>query len=128
MFWLVLTSMFALLAAGTAVAYALGAASVLAFIASGNTPYLAIVPQRIFSQIDVFALMAMPLFILAGEIMNRAGITRALVDFAMAILGRLKGGLGHVNIMASVFFAGISGSAVADAAALGNTLVPAMVA
>ena len=128
MFWLVLTSMLALLAAGTAVAYALGASSVLAFIASGNTPYLAIVPQRIFSQIDVFALMAMPLFILAGEIMNRAGITRALVDVAMAMLGRLKGGLGHVNVLASVFFAGISGSAVADAAALGNTLVPAMVA
>ncbi|MEO8858306.1 MAG: TRAP transporter large permease [Burkholderiaceae bacterium] len=128
MFWLVLTSMLALLAAGTAVAYALGAASVLTFIASGNTQYLAIIPQRIFSQIDVFALMAMPLFILAGELMNRAGITRALVDFAMSMLGRFKGGLGHVNVLASVFFAGISGSAVADAAALGNTLVPAMVA
>jgi tripartite ATP-independent transporter DctM subunit len=128
MFWLVLSAMLALLATGTAVAYALGASSVLAFIASDNLRYLAIMPQRIFSQIDVFALMAMPLFILAGEIMNRAGITRALVDFAMAMLGRLKGGLGHVNVMASVFFAGISGSAVADAAALGNTLVPAMVA
>lgn len=128
MIWLVMVVMLALLAAGAAVAYALGASSVLAFIASDNIRYLAIVPQRIFSQIDVFALMAMPLFILAGEIMNRAGITRALVDFAMAMLGRLKGGLGHVNVMASVFFAGISGSAVADAAALGNTLVPAMVA
>ncbi len=128
MFWLVLTSMLALLAGGTAVAYALGAASVLTFVASGNTQYLAIVPQRIFSQIDVFALMAMPLFILAGEIMNRAGITKALVDFAMSMLGRFKGGLGHVNVLASVFFAGISGSAVADAAALSNTLVPAMVA
>jgi tripartite ATP-independent transporter DctM subunit len=128
MLWLVLTVMMVLLAAGTAVAYALGASSVLAFIASDNLRYLAIMPQRIFSQIDVFSLMAMPLFILAGEIMNRAGITRALVDFAMAMLGRLKGGLGHVNVLASVFFAGISGSAVADAAALGNTLVPAMVA
>ena len=128
MLWLVLSIMMALLAAGTAVAYALGASSVLAFIASDNLRYLAIMPQRIFSQIDVFSLMAMPLFILAGEIMNRAGITRALVDFAMAMLGRLKGGLGHVNVLASVFFAGISGSAVADAAALGNTLVPAMVA
>jgi tripartite ATP-independent transporter DctM subunit len=128
MFALVLSTTLALLAIGTAVAYALGASSVLAFIASDNLRYLAIMPQRIFSQIDVFALMAMPLFILAGEIMNRAGITRALVDFAMAMLGRLKGGLGHVNVMASVFFAGISGSAVADAAALGNTLVPAMVA
>ena len=80
MLWLVLTVMMVLLAAGTAVAYALGASSVLAFIASDNLRYLAIMPQRIFSQIDVFSLMAMPLFILAGEIMNRAGITRALVD------------------------------------------------
>lgn len=116
----------AFLATGAAVAYGIGAASVLAFIASDNLRYLAIMPQRIFSQIDVFALMAMPLFILAGEIMNRAGITKALIEFSMAMVGRLKGGLGHVNVMASVFFAGISGSAVADAAALGSTLVPAM--
>ncbi len=114
------------LVAGVAVAYALGAASVLTFIATDNARYLAILPQRVFSQIDVFALMAMPLFILAGEIMNHSGITRALVNLSMALLGRFRGGLGHVNIMASVFFAGISGSAVADAAALGRTLVPAM--
>ncbi|MCW5749840.1 MAG: TRAP transporter large permease [Alphaproteobacteria bacterium] len=124
--WLVAMAGLGFLALGTAVAYAVGAASVLAFIASDNMRYLAIIPQRIFSQIDVFALMAMPLFILAGEIMNRGGITRALIEFSMALLGRLKGGLGHVNILASVFFAGISGSAVADSAALGSTLVPAM--
>jgi tripartite ATP-independent transporter DctM subunit len=126
MIWLVIAVFLALMAAGVAIAYALGAASVLTFVATGNERYLAILPQRVFSQIDVFALMAMPLFILAGEIMNRAGITRALIDLSMALVGRLKGGLGHVNIMASVFFAGISGSAVADAAALGKTLVPAM--
>ena len=126
--WLVTAAGLTFLVAGGAVAYAVGAASVLAFIATDNARFLAVIPQRIFSQIDVFALMAMPLFILAGEIMNRAGITRALVEFAMAVAGRLKGGLGHVNILASIFFAGISGSAVADAAALGNTLVPAMTA
>jgi tripartite ATP-independent transporter DctM subunit len=126
MIWLVLAVFVGLLVAGVAVAYALGAASVLSFIATDNARYIAILPQRFFSQIDVFALMAMPLFILAGEIMNRAGITRALVEFSMLLVGRLKGGLGHVNIMASVFFAGISGSAVADAAALSKTLVPAM--
>ena len=118
MIWLVGLAGFAFLAAGTAVAYAVGAASVLTFFATDNARYLPILPQRVFSQIDVFALMAMPLFILAGEIMNRAGITRALVDLSMALLGRLKGGLGYVNILTSVFFAGISGSAVADAAAL----------
>ncbi|HVO17553.1 MAG TPA: TRAP transporter large permease [Alphaproteobacteria bacterium] len=126
MIWLVSLAGLAMLAAGAAVAYAFGAASILTFLATDNARYLPILPQRVFSQIDVFALMAMPLFILAGEIMNRAGITRALVDLSMALLGRLKGGLGYVNILTSVFFAGISGSAVADAAALANTLVPAM--
>jgi tripartite ATP-independent transporter DctM subunit len=115
-----------LLVSGLALAYVIGAASVIAFVATDNTRYLAILPQQIFSKIDVFALMAMPLFILAGEIMNRGGVTRALIDLSMALVGRLRGGLGHVNIMTSVFFAGISGSAVADAAALSNTLVPAM--
>ncbi len=115
-----------LLVAGVAVAYALGAASVLTFLATDNLRFLAVLPQRFFSEIDVFALMAMPLFILAGELMNRAGITRALIDLAMSMMGRLRGGLGHVDILASVFLSGISGSAVADAAALGRTVVPAM--
>lgn len=115
-----------LLASGLALAYVIGASAVLAFVAADKARYLAILPQQIFSKIDVFALMAMPLFILAGEVMNRGGVTRALIDLSMALVGRLRGGLGHVNIMTSVFFAGISGSAVADAAALSNTLVPAM--
>ncbi len=126
MTWLVLLAVAVLLAAGTALAYVIGGASVLVFLATDNARYIAILPQKIFSQIDVFVLMAMPLFILAGEIMNRGGVTRALIDLSMALVGRLRGGLGHVNIMTSVFFAGISGSAVADAAALSNTLVPAM--
>jgi tripartite ATP-independent transporter DctM subunit len=112
--------------AGTAIAYAIGAGAVLTYVATDRPQYLAIIPQRIFAQLDVFALLAMPLFILTGEIMNRSGITKVLIDFSMALMGRLKGGLGHVNILTSVFFAGISGSAVADAAALSNTLVPAM--
>lgn len=115
-----------LLVSGMALAYAIGASAVLAFVTTDNSRYLAILPQQIFSKIDVFALMAMPLFILAGELMNRGGVTRALIDLSMSLVGRLRGGLGHVNIMTSVFFAGISGSAVADAAALSNTLVPAM--
>lgn len=114
------------LASGLAIAYVIGGAAVLAFIASDNARYLAILPQQIFSKIDVFALMAMPLFILAGELMNRGGITSALINLSMTFVGRLRGGLGHVNIITSVFFAGISGSAVADAAALSNTLVPEM--
>jgi tripartite ATP-independent transporter DctM subunit len=116
----------ALLFSGLAIAYVIGGAAVLAFIATDNARYLAILPQQIFSKIDVFALMAMPLFILAGELMNRGGITGALINLSMALVGRIRGGLGHVNILTSVFFAGISGSAVADAAALSNTLVPEM--
>ena len=124
--WLVLAAGAVLLASGAALAYVIGAASVLTYLANDRAAFLAVMPQRIFAQIDVFALMSMPLFILTGDIMNRSGITRVLIDFSMALVGRLKGGLGHVNIMTSVFFAGISGSAVADAAALSNTLVPAM--
>jgi tripartite ATP-independent transporter DctM subunit len=124
--WAVPLAILAMLGTGLALAYVIGGAAVLAFIATDNSAYLAILPQKIFSQIDVFALMAMPLFILAGEIMNRAGVTQALINLSMAIVGRLRGGLGHVNILTSVFFAGISGSAAADAAALSNTLVPAM--
>lgn len=126
MAWWPLIVVVLVVASGAAIAYAIGAGAVLAYVATDRPQYLAIIPQRIFAQLDVFALLAMPLFILTGEIMNRSGITRVLIDFSMSLMGRLKGGLGHVNILTSVFFAGISGSAVADAAALSNTLVPAM--
>lgn len=126
MFWLILIGAVAFLASGAALAYVVGASAVLTFLAVDKVRFLAVLPQRIFSQLDVFALMAMSLFILTGEIMNRMGLTRMLVDFSMTLVGRFKGGLGHVNILTSVFFAGVSGSAVADAAALSNTLVPAM--
>ncbi|APE45968.1 transporter (plasmid) [Sulfitobacter alexandrii] len=126
MIWLAPLAAAAFLGCGLALAYVIGGAAVLSFIISDNTRYLAVLPQKVFSQISVFSLLAMPLFILAGELMNRGGVTRSLIDLSMALIGRLRGGLGHVNIMTSVFFAGISGSAVADAAALSNTLVPAM--
>ena len=126
MAWLVVISVFLFLVSGAALAYVVGAAAVMTFIASDNIRYLAILPQRIFSQLDIFALMAMVLFIMTGEVMNRTGVTRYLIEFSMSIVGRFKGGLGHVNILTSIFFAGVSGSAVADAAALSNTLIPAM--
>ncbi len=124
--WLVFGAGVLFLVSGTAIAYVIGASSILTYLATDQARYLAIIPKRIFAQIDVFALMAMPLFILTGDIMNRSGITKVMIDFSMALVGRMKGGLGHVNILTSVFFAGISGSAVADSAALSNTLVPAM--
>lgn len=116
-----------LLLSGTAFAYLMGSVSILAFLAVDKAQFLSILPQRIFAQLDVFAFMAMPMFILTAELMTRAGVTRALLDFSMSLVGRFRGGLGHVNILTSVFFAGISGSAVADAAALSRTFVPAMV-
>ncbi len=125
MIWVVMAGA-TFLFSGLAIAYVIGGAAVLAFLATDNARYLAILPQQIFSKIDVFALMAMPLFILAGELMNRGGITKILINLSMALVGRVRGGLGHVNILTSVFFAGISGSAVADSAALSNTLVPEM--
>ncbi|AUG55492.1 TRAP transporter large permease [Thalassospira marina] len=114
------------LLSGAAIAYVIGAASILTFILGDQANFMAALPQRLFSQLDVFAFLAMPLFIFAGDLMNRGGIASALIDFSMSLLGRLRGGLGHVNILTSVFFAGVSGSAVSDAAALGNSLVPEM--
>ncbi|MCG6560630.1 MULTISPECIES: TRAP transporter large permease [Ruegeria] len=126
MIWLAPILLAVLLASGLGLAYVVGATAVVSFLMTENARYLAILPQKVFSQISVFALLSMPLFILAGELMNRGGVTKALIDVSMAMVGRIRGGLGHVNIMTSVFFAGISGSAVADAASLSNTLVPAM--
>ena len=114
------------LLAGSAIAYVIGASAILTFFAADRACFMAALPQRLFSQLDVFAFLAMPLFIFAGDLMNRGGLATALIDFCMSFLGRLKGGLGHVNVMTSVFFAGVSGSAVSDAAALGNSLVPEM--
>ncbi len=111
MVWIVAALFILFLISGAALAYVVGAAAVLSFIASDNIRYLAVLPQRIFSQLDIFALMAMVLFIMTGEVMNRTGVTRHLINFSMTIVGRFKGGLGHVNIMTSLFFAGVSGSA-----------------
>ena len=91
----------------------------------GDLP-IAILPQKMFTGVDFFSLTAIPFFILAGELMNHGKITDALVAFAQQIVGRMRGGLAHVNIVASMFFSGITGSAVADASALGALLIPAM--
>jgi tripartite ATP-independent transporter DctM subunit len=114
------------LAGGVAIAYVTGAAAVLSFVAADEARHLAILPHRVLSQLDVFTFLAMPLFILAGELMTRGGITRALIDLAMLIVGRFKGGLGHVNVATAIFLSSMSGSAVADAAAITSALVPEM--
>ncbi|GGY01905.1 transporter [Litchfieldella qijiaojingensis] len=83
-------------------------------------------PQQFFGGINVFSLMAIPLFILAGNLMNASGLTERLMGLARLMVGHLRGGMGHVNVVSSVFFAGVNGSAVADTSALGSLLVPSM--
>ncbi|MEM9778384.1 MAG: TRAP transporter large permease [Pseudomonadota bacterium] len=93
---------------------------------SGQERDLALLYRNVYNGMDSFPLMALPFFMLAGELMNRGGITLRLVEFSQAIMGHLRGGLAHVNILSSILFAGLSGSAVADTSALGSTLIPAM--
>jgi len=124
---LVAIAFFGLLLVGLPIGYVLGIAGVLGLVQIGGENFLAMAPKRFFEGLDLFTFMAMPFFILAGEIMNRSGITERLIGFANALVGYLRGGLAHSNMVASVLFAGMTGAAVSDAAAFGNTLVPAMV-
>ncbi len=125
---LVLVSFFGLLMLGMPVGFTLGIAGVIGLWSiGGGGRFVAMAPERFFAGLDLFPFLAMPFFILAGEIMNRSGITDRLVKFADSLVGYLRGGMAHSNMVASVLFAGITGAATADAAAFGNTLVPAMV-
>ncbi|MHB8763456.1 MAG: TRAP transporter large permease [Deferrisomatales bacterium] len=113
------------LALGFPVAFCLGLTA-LSGLWWADVP-LSLMAQRIFTGIDSFPLMAVPFFVLAGDLMNHGGTTRRLINFAHSLVGRLPGGLAHSNIVASMFFGGISGSAVADASAIGTIMVPGMV-
>lgn len=113
------------LAVGVPVAFSIGASAIICLLMDGSMPAM-VVPQRMFVMLDSFSLMAIPLFILAGELMAQAGITKRIVRFASAMLGHLHASLAHVTILASMLLAGISGSASADTAALGSLMIPAM--
>lgn len=117
---------FALMFLGAPIAIALGVAGLVGMHEVGGTHFTSLAPSRIFNGLNIFPFLAMPFFILAGEIMNHTGITNRLVFLAQALVGHFRGGLAHSNMVASVFFSGITGSATADAAAFGRTLVPAM--
>ncbi|MGE5254465.1 MAG: TRAP transporter large permease subunit, partial [Planctomycetaceae bacterium] len=93
---------FGLMLFGTPIGFALGIAALAAFIQMDVPALLNMVPQRFYAGLDMFTLMAMPFFILAGEIMNKTGITHRLVNFANALVGHLRGGLAHANIVASI--------------------------
>lgn len=114
-----------MMAGGIPVAIAMAGASLVYILASGTLPPFAVV-HRMIGGIDSFPLLAVPFFILAGNLMNNAGITNRIYNFALALVGWLKGGLGHVNVLGSVIFAGMSGTAIADAAGLGTIEIKAM--
>ncbi|MEO0678134.1 MAG: TRAP transporter large permease subunit, partial [Pseudomonadota bacterium] len=114
-----------LLMIGLPVVFGLLLAPGALLVLDGSSRDLAVLYRNLYNGIDSFPLMALPFFMLAGEIMNRGGITIRLVEFSQAIMGHLRGGLAQVNVLSSILFAGLSGSAVADTSALGSMLVPA---
>jgi tripartite ATP-independent transporter DctM subunit len=110
---------------GVPIAFVVGISSMVTIIVQGAIPLNAI-PQYMFIGLDSFPLLAIPFFILAGELMGKSGISRSLIDFCLVLFGRMPGALAEVNIGVSIFFAGITGAAVADTAAVGSILIPAM--
>lgn len=110
---------------GMPVAFSLGLSGMVAINLLGVP--LTTVPQNLWDQLTSFPYLAVPFFLLAGHLMNDAGITKKLVDLANLLVGRIKGGLAHTNIVASMFFAGITGTALGDTAAIGSMIIPAMV-
>jgi TRAP-type C4-dicarboxylate transport system permease large subunit len=114
-----------LMGSGIPVAIAMAGASLIYVMVSGTVPDYVII-HRMVGGLDSFPLLAVPFFILAGNLMNSAGITNRIYNFALALVGWMKGGLGHVNVIGSVIFAGMSGTAIADAAGLGTIEIKAM--
>ena len=122
---IMLVVLFSLLIIGVPVGIALAGSSMVWVLLSGSVPDFVVI-HRMVNGVDSFPLLAIPFFILAGNLMNSAGITNRIFAFATACIGWLRGGLGHVNIIASVLFAGMSGAAVADAGGLGTIEIKAM--
>jgi len=91
-----------------------------------NPDFIAMVPQRIWAGMETYIMIALPLFILAGELMNTGGITKRIVDFSLQVVRPIKGGLGEVSVVSSMILSGISGSSVADTSAIGSVMIPAM--
>ncbi|HSI55160.1 MAG TPA: TRAP transporter large permease, partial [Ramlibacter sp.] len=114
-----------LMGSGIPVAIAMAGSALVYILWTGNLPAFVVI-HRMVSGIDSFPLLAVPFFILAGNLMNNAGITNRIYNYALALVGWLKGGLGHVNVLGSVIFAGMSGTAIADAAGLGTIEIKAM--
>lgn len=123
--WMV-GALFALVMLGMPIFGAMGISTFVHFFDTGRESTLIIITQRIYGGLTSFTFLAIPLFVLAGEIMTRGGLIDRLLALASALVGHFRGGLAQVNIASSIFFAGISGSGQADVAAMGSTLIPAM--
>ena len=122
----ILVAMFIVtMALGIPIAFVFGISSIVYFVFLSNMP-LAMIGLQLYNGVDSFVLLAIPFFILAGQLMNRTGITKDLVEFVQVLVGRLPGALAQVNIVVSILFAGLTGAAVADTAAIGSILIPAM--
>lgn len=124
MIWLVVL-LFVLIILRVPIAFALGAISIFGIMLT-DIDLLINVPRKVFSGIDNFTLVAVPLFILAGEIMTKGGISKRLIDFSKTIVGPLPGGLAMVVVLSSIFFSALTGTAIAAAAAIGGMMIPAM--
>jgi tripartite ATP-independent transporter DctM subunit len=122
---LLLVAAFALLVIGAPIAIVLAGSSALWVFFGSSVPDVVLV-HRMVNGVDSFPLLAIPFFIMAGNLMNSAGITKRIFNFALALVGWMRGGLGHVNVIGSVIFAGMSGAAVADAGGLGTIEIKAM--
>ncbi len=109
---------------GIPIAFALGLSSMV-FLLFSDIPLL-VIPQKMYAGLDVFVLLSIPGFILAGNLMNASGITQRIIAFCNALLGHIRGGLGLANVGASMLFGGISGTAIADTASIGSVMIPAM--
>ena len=122
---ILILSLFVLLFIGVPIAYALGASALLYFLIE-QPALIGILPQKLFAGLNSYPLISLPLFMLMGLVMNSGGITARLLDLSMFFVGRLKGGLGHVNVVGSMIFGGISGSSASDTASIGAVLIPEM--
>lgn len=120
-----IATMALLIAVHMPIAFAVGIACVVYIVLRGELP-LIVVPHRMIGGMDSFLLLAMPLFVLAGDLMNTGGITERLVGFARALVGHIRGGLGMTTVVSEYLFSGISGSSAADVSAVGSLLIPAM--
>lgn len=125
LFLLIFVFLFAL-AVGIPVAVALGLASMAYIWQKSGLPSLVLMPQKMFAGMDIYVLLCIPGFVLAGNLMNAGGITPRIVNFAQAGVGWMRGGLGMTNVAASMLFGGVSGTAVADAASIGGMMIPGM--